>query len=159
MLVRKSTFNQQPFDENYIRCGEDVQLNLDLREKLKGRVMLCPGMSGVHIESATRKKAGETGNTSEDLVRMKTRRRLFLEKATPEQLRAELSMTTKERLFTKEAMDKERSYLRQQQAKLTDKNYLQKLEQERDHWKQQAHALQLARLKLEQKLKQSKRGA
>ena len=65
MLVRRSTFNQQPFDESYIRCGEDVQLNLDLREKLKGRVMLCPGMSGVHIESATRKKAGETGNTSE----------------------------------------------------------------------------------------------
>mgnify|MGYP002032606919 CR=1 FL=1 len=158
MLVRKSTFNQQPFDENYIRCGEDVQLNLDLREKLKGRVMLCPGMSGVHTESATRKKAGETGNTSEDLVRMKTRRRLFLEKATPEQLRAELSMATKEHLFTKEAMDKERSHLRQQQAKLTDKNYLEKLEQERDHWKLQTHALQLARLKLEQKLKQTKRG-
>ena len=45
MLVRKSTFNQQPFDESYIRCGEDVQLNLDLREA-EGRVMLCPGMSG-----------------------------------------------------------------------------------------------------------------
>tara|TARA_B100000674_G_C37684434_1_gene843028 strand:- start:335 stop:889 length:555 start_codon:yes stop_codon:yes gene_type:complete len=146
MLVRKSTFNQQPFDESYIRCGEDVQLNLDLREKLKGKVMLCPGMSGVHKESATRKKAGETGNSSEDLVRMKTRRRLFLEKATPEQLRAELSITTKERLFTKEAMDEERSHLLQ-------------LEQERDHWKQQTHALQLARLKLEQKLKQSKQGA
>ena len=115
--------------------------------------MLCPGMSGVHKESATRKKAGDTGNTSEDLVRMKTRRRLFLEKATPEQLRAELSMATKEHLFTKEAMDKERSHL------FTDKNYLQKLEQERDHWKQQTYALQLARLKLEQKLKQSKRGA
>ena len=76
---------------------------------------------------------------------MKTRRRLFLEKATPEQLRAELSITTKERLFTKEAMDEERSHLLQ-------------LEQERDHWKQQTHALQLARLKLEQKLKQIKRG-
>ena len=80
---------------------------------------------------------------------MKTRRRLFLEKATPEQLRAELSMTTKERLFTKEAMDMNRSHL----------DDLQKLERERDHWKQQTHALQLARLKLEQELKQSKRGA
>ena len=158
MLVRKSTFKQQPFDESYIRCGEDVKLNLDLREKLKGRVMLCPSMSGVHIESATRQKKGEAGNNSEDLVKMKTRRRLFLEKATPEQLRAELSMTTKEHLFTKEAMDKERSDLSQQQAKLTDKNYLQKLELERDHWKQQTPSLQLARLKLEQKLKQIKRG-
>ena len=28
--------------------------DLDLHEKLHGKVMLCPGMSGIHIESATR---------------------------------------------------------------------------------------------------------
>ena len=43
----QSTFNQQPFGELQ-PLHEDVQLNLDLREKLQGRVMLCPGMSGAH---------------------------------------------------------------------------------------------------------------
>ena len=166
MLVRKSTFKEQPFDESYIRCGEDVQLNLDLREKLKGRVMLCPGMSGVHLESATRAKNNETGNTSEDIAKMKTRRRLFLDQASQEQLRVELSMSAREHIFTKEVMELERNHLRRQQAKAKDTNYIEKLEQhrdylerDRDHWKDQTHSLQLARLKLEQKLKQTQRGA
>ena len=166
MLVRKSTFKEQPFDESYTRCGEDVQLNLDLREKLKGRVMLCPGMSGVHLESATRVKNNETGNTSKDITKMKIRRRLFLDQASLEQLRVELSMSTREHIFTKEVMEKERNHLRQQQAKAKDIKYLENLERDRDflerdrdHWKDQAHSLQLARMKLEQKLKQTQQGA
>ena len=166
MLVRKSTFKEQPFDESYIRCGEDVQLNLDLREKLKGRVMLCPGMSGVHLESATRAEKNEAGNTSGDITKMKTRRRLFLDQASREQLRVELSMSAREHILTKEAMEQERNHLHQQQAKAKDVNYLEKLEhdldclkRDRDHWKDQTHSLQLARLKLEQKLKQTQRGA
>ena len=166
MLVRKSTFNEKPFDEGYIRCGEDVQLNLDLRENLKGRVMLCPGMSGVHLESATRSEKNEAGNHSEDITKLKTRRRLFLEQASREQLRAELSMSTREHLFRKEVMEKERNHLHQQLAKTKDINYLESLEQDRknlkrdrDHWKDQTHSLQIARLKLEQKLKQTQRGA
>ena len=166
MLVRKSTFKEQPFDESYIRCGEDVQLNLDLREKLKGRVMLCPGMSGVHLESTTRVENNETGNSPEDIAKMKTRRRLFLDQASQEQLRVELSMSAREHILTKEVMEKERNHLHQQQAKAKDINYLENLEQdrdylerERDHWKDQTHSLQIARLKLEQKLKQTQRGA
>ena len=166
MLIRKSTFKEQPFDESYLRCGEDVQLNLDLREKLKGRVMLCPGMSGVHLGSATRAENNETGNTSGDIAKMKTRRRLFLDQASQEQLRAELSMSARDHILTKEVMEKERNHLRQQQTKAKDINYLEKLEndlnylkRDRDHWKDQTHSLQLARLKLEQKLKQTQRGA
>ena len=166
MLVRKSTFKEQPFDENYVRCGEDVQLNLDLREKLKGRVMLCPGMSGVHLESATRADNNEAGNDPGDVAKMKTRRRLFLDQASQEQLRVELSMSAREHIFTKEVMEKERNHLHQQQTKAKDINYLKSLEQDRDHlkrdrdhWKDQTHSLQIARLKLEQKLKQTQRGA
>ena len=166
MLVRKSTFDEQPFDESYLRCGEDVQLSLDLREKLKGKVMLCPDMSGIHLESATRAKNNEAGNTSEDITKMKTRRRMFLDQASEEQLRVELSMSAREHLFTKEVMEKERNYLRKQQAKAKDIDYLEKLERDRDylerdrdHWKDQTHSLQLTRLKLEQKLKQTQRGA
>ena len=166
MLIRKSTFEERPLDESYLRCGEDVQLNLDIREKLKGRVMLCPGMSGVHLESATRADHNEAGNDPGDVAKMKTRRRLFLDQASQEQLRVELSMSTREHIFTKEAMKKERKHLHQQQTKAKDINYLEKLEhelnhlrQDRDHWKDQTHSLQLVRLKLEQKLKQTQRGA
>ena len=75
-------------------------------------------------------------------------------------------MSARENLFTKEVMEKERSHLRQQQDKAKDINYLESLEQyrdqlerDRDHWKDQAHSLQLTRLKLEQKLKKTQRGA
>ena len=149
MLVRKSTFNQQPFDESYNRCGEDVQLNLDLREKLQGKVMVCPGMSGVHIESATRAENHESGNTSEDLVKMRTRRRLFLEQASPEQLRVELAMAAREHDFTKEVMAKERNQLRQQQDELAQNTDLENLKRDRDHWKREAQVLQLEALRLQ----------
>ena len=156
MLVRTATFKLQPFDESYNRCGEDVQLNLDLREKLQGKVMLCPGLSGVHLESATRAENDQTGNTSEDLVKMRTRRRLFLEQASQEQLRMELSMAAREHDFTKEVMAKERNHLHQQQDELEQKKDelanntdLQQLKQDRDHWKREAQVLQLETLRLQ----------
>ena len=156
MMIRKTTFNQQPFDESYKRCGEDVQFNLDLREKLQGKVILCPSMSGVHIGSATRAENDESGNTSEDLVKMRTRRRLFLEQASAEQLRVELTMTTREHAFTKEVMAKERNLLHQQREQLAQKEQeikkqsdLVNLEREKDHWKRQAQMLQLEALRLQ----------
>ena len=135
ILVRRSTFSKQPFEESYQRCGEDVQLNLDLREKLKGKVLLCPGMSGIHIESATRSENNETGNTSEDLVKMRTRRRLFLENASPEMLKAELLMAGKEHTWT--------------QGKASINANGMSLRQERDYWKREAQTLQLEILRLQ----------
>ena len=134
ILIRRSTFRKQPFEESYQRCGEDVQLNLDLREKLKGKVMLCPGMSGIHIESATRSENNETGNTSEDLVKMRTRRRLFLEKASSEMLKAELLMAGKEHTWT------------QGEASLNANH--KSLRQERDYWKRETQTLQLELLRM-----------
>lgn len=133
ILVRRSTFNKQPFEESYQRCGEDIQLNLDLREKLQGKVMLCPGMSGIHIESATRSENNEGGDTSEDLVKMRTRRRLFLEKASPEILKAELLMA-----------GKEQTWIRGAASHSNDMS----LKQERDYWKREAQTLQLELLRL-----------
>ena len=146
ILIRRSTFSKQPFEESYQRCGEDVQLNLDLREKLQGKVMLCPGMSGIHIESATRAENNESGNTSEDLVRMRTRRRLFLEQASPEQLRVEIAMAAREHAFTREVMALERN-------QNTD---LQDLRRDRDHWKREAQVLQLEALRLKDSVQRQK---
>ena len=134
ILLRKTTFRQQPFEESYKRCGEDVQLNLDLRENLHGKVLICPGMSGIHISSATRAENDETGNISEDLVKMRTRRRLFLERASPEQLRSELLMAAREHTFTQEATENKGSSM--------------SLMQERDHWRREAQTLQLEILRL-----------
>ena len=138
VLTRKSTFNLQTFEEGYQRCGEDVQFSLDLREKFQGKVMLCPGMSAVHIESSTRIENNEAGNTSEDLVRMRTRRRLFLEQASREQLKVELSMATREQAYTKEEL-----------ANRCTGSHLQTLERERDYWKREAQLLQLETLRLQ----------
>ncbi len=137
MLIRKKTFDQQPFDESYKRCGEDVQLNLDLREKLKGRVVICPEMSGIHIESATRAENDETGNTSEDLVKMRTRRRIFLDQASREQLRVELSMASREQALIKEAIHE----------KINNLN-VKNLEKELEKWKKEAQLLLLETLRL-----------
>ena len=133
ILVRRSTFRKQPFEESYQRCGEDVQFNLDVREKLQGKVMLCPGMSGVHIESATRSENNETGNTSEDLVKMRSRRRLFLEKASPEILKTELLMAGREHTWIKATSPYSNDT---------------SLKQERDYWKREAQMLQLELLRL-----------
>ena len=143
ILMHRSTFSQQPFEESYKRCGEDIQLNLDLRENLQGKVMICPGMSGIHISSATRTENDETGNISEDLVKMRTRRRLFLEKASPEQLRSELLMATREHTFIQEAT--------------ANKGSGKSLMQERDHWKREAQTLQLEILRLKDLTRRQKK--
>ena len=43
-LIPRQTFLQLSLNENYQRCGEDVEFNLDLRQKLNGHVFLCPGL-------------------------------------------------------------------------------------------------------------------
>ena len=142
ILVRRSTFSQQPFEDSYKRCGEDVQLNLDLRENLQGKVMICPSMSGIHISSATRTENDETGNVSEDIVKMRSRRRLFLEKASPEQLRSEVLMASREHIFTQKA--------------IANKGGGMSLVQERDYWQREAQTLKLEILRLKDLLRRQR---
>ena len=157
MLVERKIFQKQPFDESYTRCGEDVQLNLDLRRDMQGRAFLCPGMSGIHAESATRSENDEWGNASEDLVKMRTNRRLFLEQAAASQLRVELDMAAREHAFTKYVIAKSQNDLQQQKKVLEQKrkelerdaeikrlqSELKQLQRDRDHWERQAQILQL----------------
>ena len=149
-LVRRDIFSQIRLNESYQRCGEDVEFNLDLRQKLQGHILLCPQLSGIHIESATRAETGEKGNTSEDQVRLRSRRRDFFEQASATQMRVELEMSSRERSLNHKAMDtlkKEQQQLRrdrdhwQQQAQ-------QQLRRDHDHWKRQAQVLQLEVLRL-----------
>ena len=92
---------------------------------------------------------------------MRTRRRLFLEQASPEQLRIELTMASREHAFTKAVFAREHQQLQQQREDLAlqrEELALQEeahqtdwieLERERDHWKRQAQVLQLQALRLQ----------
>ena len=148
MLIPRKIFMQTQFNEGYERCGEDVQFNLDIRQNLQGSIMLCPRMSAIHIESATRAEKGEKGNTSEDIVKMRTRRRLFLEQASAAQLQIELQLAARERQLTQKARDQ----LIQETIKLKNNSSggeLNALCRERDHWQRQAQLLQIETLRLQ----------
>ena len=75
---------------------------------------------------------------------MRTRRRLFLEKASPEQLKSELLMATREHTFTQEAK--------------ANKGSGMSLMQERDHWRREAQTLQLEILRLKDLTRRQKEG-
>ena len=100
-------------------------------------------MSGVHLSSATRAENNETGNISEDLVKMRTRRRLFLEKASSKQLKSELVMAAREHTITYEA--------------ITNKKAGMNLIQERDHWRREALTMQLEILRLKDQIQRKQR--
>ena len=151
-LIPRKTFLQLSLNENYQRCGEDVEFNLDLRQKLNGHVFLCPGLSGVHAESATRAEQGETGNISEDQIKLRTRRRHFVEQASADQLRVELAMTARERTLARHLLQQRLAELDQQRADLERDSTIETLEVDRDYWKRQAQTLQLEALRLQDSL-------
>ena len=151
-LIPRKTFLQLSLNENYQRCGEDVEFNLDLRQKLNGHVFLCPGLSGVHAESATRAEQGETGNISEDQIKLRTRRRHFVEQASADQLRVELAMTARERTLARHLLQQRLAELDQQRADLERDSTIETLQVDRDYWKRQAQTLQLEALRLQDSL-------
>ena len=134
-LIPRHTFLQLNLNENYERCGEDVELNLDLRQNLQGHVFLCPGLSGIHFESATRSEQGETGNTSEDLIKLRTRRQHFFEQSDADQLRIELAMAARERSYINDLVQNSLAGF------VTITSGL-------DYWRRQAQTLQLENLRL-----------
>ena len=141
MLIRREHFRALGFNTEFRVCGEDVELCLALREQLKLNVVYCPCFSGEHGGEATRANEERQGGNSEDLTRMRGLHERFLNTASSDQLRIELEASVIE-------ADILRSTILEQKSCSNEK-----------HWEDQAHALQLTRLKLEQKLKQAKRGA
>ena len=149
VLMQRDTFLKLRFNETYQRCGEDVELNLDLRQSLLGQVLLCPEMSGIHAESSTRQELGESGSTSQDLVQMRARRRLFLEQASSTQLLVELRMANRERMLNNRAIQRQLQEIDQQRQTLELDSQLSRLQKDRDHWRRQAQMLQLEALRLQ----------
>ncbi len=135
MFIRRVHFLQLKFNEKYIRCGEDVELCLDIREKLKLKAYYSAKASAIHEYSSTRQKKNLAGNNSEDLVRMRNRRRKFLEQISIEELKDEMNASQKE-----------------SEALLSTIRGNSKLDKDLKYWKNQTHPLQLHRIKQDQEI-------
>ena len=187
MLIRREHFQSLRFATDFKVCGEDVELCLDLRERLGLEVIYAPGFSGLHGGEATRSQVDEQSGNSEDLSRMRARYQRFLAAAGQAQLRVELAakVAEVEALRSLEAHRKHESaqisrilgeleernsdtqWVKRDQLteELTEEllekhaTQLKTLQENVLHWQQQAHALQLARMRLEQELKHAQRGA
>lgn len=91
MLICRENFLALQFETSYRVCGEDVQLCLDLRERMELDVVVFPAFSGVHVSESTRSQVeAQASGNDEDLVRLRARYRAFLELATSKQLRDDL---------------------------------------------------------------------
>ena len=96
MLLRRKHFLEMRFNESYKVCGEDVDLCLDVRERLKLEVWYCPAASGIHESESTRQQQENQEAQSEDLSRMRMRHRQFIEQANETQLLNDLLASTRE---------------------------------------------------------------
>lgn len=142
MLIRRKHFQALGFNTEYRVCGEDVELCLALRRQFELNVMYCPRFSGEHGGEATRSNEDDQGGNSEDLTRMRGLHERFLNTTSNDQLRIELTANAIEADVLRSTI------LTQSSSNSNDKD-----------WEDQTHALQLTRLKLEQRLKQAERRA
>ena len=95
MLIPKNILTQVKMNENYNVCGEDVELCLDIRENLNKDIIYCPDFSGIHESEQTRRTQDNQAGNEEDLVKLRVRRRKFLEKAKKSQILNELLIAQK----------------------------------------------------------------
>ncbi|QNJ18462.1 glycosyl transferase 2 family protein [Synechococcus sp. A18-25c] len=170
MLIRRDHFQSLRFSTDYRVCGEDVELCLALRGQLNLNVIYCPLFSGEHSGEATRGNDQDQRGNSEDLTRMRALHERFLNTASPNQLRVELAASVAEAdalrsLETHRRQEgQEISQLLAELKKIDQKKEAEKLtvnpaiQTELTHLREQTHALQLSRLKLEQKLKRANQG-
>ena len=148
MVIRRKHFQALGFNPEYRVCGEDVELCLALRRQFELNVVYCPRFSGEHGGEATRSNEENQAGNSEDLTRMRMLHERFLNTTSNDQLRIELKANAIE-------ADVLRSTILARAKQASDTLSSGK----HNHWEDQTHALQLARLKLEQRLKQAERRA
>ena len=159
MLLRREHFQATRFSTHYHVCGEDVELCLDLRQHLDLEIRYCPGFSGRHDSEGTRSQIQEQQGNSEDLSKIRQRYRQFLREASRLQLQHELEASVVEA----EALRSLERHRQQEGEQIS--NLLVLLKQhgsqnipspELQYWRQQSHALQLERLRLEHDLQHTR---
>lgn len=166
MVIRREHFQSLRFNTDYQVCGEDVELCLSLRGQLKLNVVYCPRFSGEHGGEATRRLEEDQRGNSEDLTRMRALHQRFLNTSSDDQLRIELSASVNEA----DVLRSLEAHRHQESQEISEilailKKKIEKsasdpaINAELTHLREQTYALQLSRLKLEQKLKRANQGA
>jgi len=138
MLLRRQHFLNLRLNEKYKVCGEDIDLCLDLRQHHELEVWYCPTASGIHEAESTRQQENDQEANTEDLCRMRMRRRQFIEQASNVQLCHDLLAKSIE-------------------ADILRSLDIRQYENESKYWRDQTHSLQLTRLRQQQEIEDNKR--
>ena len=100
--IASHDFQQHPFNETYIVCGEDVELCMDVQQDLKKQVWLCAEATAVHESEATRSQDESQAGNSEDEMRLRARVKGFIEQASKKQLKVLLMQQQRESMHLRE---------------------------------------------------------
>ena len=111
MWIKKNDFMQAELNENYNVCGEDVELCLEVQQRLKKQVWLCCNAKAIHEAEGTRQKLEGQGANSEDINRLRARVQTFLDQASPGQLKLLLHQQQQESQQLREINNKIRPSL------------------------------------------------
>lgn len=147
MLVRADDFAQVRFNENYNFCGEDVELCLDMQEKLGKEVWICAEAMAIHEAESTRSKVEAAQINSSDLLSIRARVQRFVAQATTKQLKVLLDNQQREsnklrdllQIDYPELKKREQMFVLQSQDNADHNNQLMSEAKELDHQKQALH--------------------
>jgi hypothetical protein len=84
--LRRSDAIATPLNESYRVCGEDVELCLDVQQKLGKQVWLCCDAEAIHEAESSRALQPDQASNSEDLLRLRSRYHDFVLQASAAQL-------------------------------------------------------------------------
>ena len=79
-------------NENYNVCGEDIELCLDIKEKLDKDIIYSPWFSGIHEAESTRRKIKKQLKNKKDKKRLIERYQSFLKNVSLKSLYFEYNL-------------------------------------------------------------------
>ena len=88
--MRRADFLQLELAETFQACGEDVLLCLQTRSQLHKQVLFCPAMGGVHDAESTRRQSENQQGNENDMQRLRSGWREWLQRADQKSLQVEL---------------------------------------------------------------------
>ena len=94
--IARQDFLEHPFNTAYRVCGEDVELCMDVQQRLKKQVWLCAEASAVHEAETTRSQDENQAGNSEDQIRLRARVKTFIDQASKKQLKILLMQQQRE---------------------------------------------------------------
>jgi hypothetical protein len=155
-LIRRNDFTHHPFNTNYKRWGEDVELCLDLQQFGNKEVWLSKDVSAIHEAETTRSSIEATIDNSEDFIRVRARCRDFIDHANAAQLRMLFAQQQLESQQLRDLVREDLPRLQAMEAHLTaleqEFGSAEEMRQQRDEDQAVLLSLREERLRLREKL-------